>query len=55
MEPDISQKQSLQSNEQMFEYIKVSMVRLEEKVSDMAVILEAWEQDCIKEQEMEMT
>ncbi len=54
MDPGISPKPSLLSNEQMFESIKVCMERLEVEVSGMVEILEAWEQDSIKEQEMEM-
>ncbi len=54
MDQDISPKPFSPSNEQMFESIKVSMELLVAKVSDMAEILEAWEQDSTKEQEMEM-
>ncbi len=55
LEQDISQRQSIKSNEQMLESIKASMELLVVKVSDMAVILEAWEQDFIREQDQEMT
>ncbi len=51
LEQGTFQKQSLQSNEQMFESINRSMVLLVEKVSDMAETLEALEQDFIKAQE----
>ncbi len=53
LEPDISPKQSLQLSAQMFESIKVSMAHLEEKVSGMVEILEAWEQDSTREQEIQ--
>ncbi len=53
MAQDTSRKQSLQSNEQMLESINRSMVLLVEKVSGMAEILEAWEQDFTKEQEIQ--
>ncbi len=43
------------SNAQMFKSIKVSMAHLEEEVSGMAEILEAWQQDSIREPEMEET
>ncbi len=50
--PDISPKQSSVSNEQMLEYIKVSMERLVAEVSDMGETLEVLVQDFIKEPEM---
>jgi len=51
LEQDTSLKQSWQSNAKMLESINLSMALLVEKVSGMAEILEAWEQDFIKEQE----
>jgi len=56
MGQDISPKQSSQSNEQMFVFIKASMEFLVEKVSDMAETLEVLEQAYIREPEIqEMT
>ncbi len=51
--PDISPEQFFKLSGQMLESIKASMVRLEGVVSDMAEILEAWEQDSTREQEIQ--
>ncbi len=51
---DISQEQFSKLNVQTLESIKASMEFLAAKVSDMAVILEALEQEFIKEPDQEM-
>ncbi len=51
--PDISQERYLQSSVQTLESIKASMEVLVARVSDMVEILEAWELDYTKEQEIQ--
>ncbi len=54
LESDSSQKPLELSNEQMFKFIRVSMVRLEEEVSGMVEILEVLQQELIKDSPREI-